>query len=95
MHERLDFDHGRGRSDLAEGFTVCAADRFPLGDVGDVDPSTHDISESDPGFLEGAGNVLEGLNRLSIGVPYADDFAIFIGGRGAGDVDGRADSHRS
>ena len=56
-----DFDHARRRADRPENLAVRAADRFPVGDIRDVDAGTHDIAQLGAGVAQGGGNVRQGL----------------------------------
>jgi hypothetical protein len=48
---------------------VRSAHLLPLFDVGDVNPSPHDIFQAAPQFLQSCFDVLKSLDGLGIGSP--------------------------
>ena len=73
VDEGADLNHGGGRTDGAEELAVGAADRLPLGDVGDVDACADDVMKGSARLLERGLDGAEGLNSLKIRVAWADD----------------------
>src|SRR5215475_8534035 len=71
-----------------------ATDLLPVGgDVGDIDARAHNVLHAGAGALQRGLNVLERLYGLGIGVTHADNVAVGVRCRGAGNVDGIAQAH--
>ena len=93
VDERRDLDHRRRRTDRSEDLAMRSADRFPLGDVGDVHARAHDVADRRAGLVQRAHDVGERLASLRVGVANADDLAVAPRGGRAGDVHGVADAN--
>src|SRR5258706_1281380 len=72
-------DHRRGRIVPArEELSPDLVNRVDVGEVGYVRGHSHDIGDLASCRLDDGLNVLPGLARLSLGVPWADDAELFI-----------------
>ena len=67
----------------------------PIGNVGDIDASAHDVTQGRSRLRQSGFDVTNGLHGLKVGVVPANDLAIFTGGGGTGNVDRRTDAYRS
>ena len=64
VDELADLNHGGGRTDGAEELAVGAADRLPVGDVGDEHAGTDNVMKRCACLLERGLNSAEGLHGL-------------------------------
>ena len=94
VNEAADLNHGGGRTDGAEELAVGAADRLPLGDVGDIDAGADDVMKGCARLLECGLDGAEGLNGLKVRVARTDDARWRYRGC-AGDEDLLADANRT
>src|SRR5438067_2583338 len=67
------FHHASGGANLAEKFSMGAADLFPFGNVGHVDARAHDVAQGRAGFCPRGFDVVDGLDGLRAGVAHADN----------------------
>ena len=73
IYELADLDHGGGGTNGAEELAVGAADRLPLGDVGNEHASADDVMKRRTGLLECGLDSAEGLHGLKVRIARADD----------------------
>src|SRR5208282_6015681 len=71
-----DRHHGARGTNVAEKLAVRFSHFFPIRNVGKEHAGANHIFQGSSGPLQRAFNVLEGLNRLRVGIARADDFAV-------------------
>src|SRR6266567_3279128 len=75
IDQPADLDHARRRPNITKDLSVRPPDFLPLVDVGYIDSRAHDILETGSSSPKRGFDVLESLDRLSIGVALTHDVA--------------------
>src|SRR5579864_685027 len=84
IHEPRDGDERASWADVAKDLAVRPPDGLPVGDVGHENSGAHDVREARAEAAQGAFDVLEHLDGLSVGVTRTDDPAVRVGRGRAG-----------
>src|SRR2546423_13010153 len=78
MDQARDLHHARCGTDIAEEFTVSAANFLPTADVGYIHSRPNHVLQPGAGPLERGLNILDRLHGLSVSIPDTHDSARLI-----------------
>lgn len=88
-----DLNHRRCGHDTAERFLMRPGNFLPLIDVGHKHSRTYDMLESRTSLIQGSGDYFDATTRLQVWIALADQLAVLIYRRTAGDCDMRPNTN--